>query len=65
MLAEGMNLVEVREVVGYEDVKSTMKQLYPHTRELQQWINQRNSFKLLRLFKLKTMAPKSILTIVL
>jgi site-specific recombinase XerD len=31
MLAGGMNLAEVKELMGHKDVKTTMKYLHPNT----------------------------------
>jgi integrase len=51
MLAEGMNLAEVKELMGHEDVKTTMKYLHPDTSGSAAVVNQRNHSKLLHLLK--------------
>jgi integrase len=49
MLAEGMNLAEVKELMGHEDVKTTMKYLHPNTSGSAAVVNQRNHAKSLHL----------------
>jgi integrase len=51
MLAEGMNLAEVKELMGHEDVKTTMKYLHPDTSGSAAVVNQRNRSKSLHLLK--------------
>jgi site-specific recombinase XerD len=51
MLAEGLNLVEVKELMGHEDVKTTMKYLHPDTSGAAAVVNQRNRSKSLQLLK--------------
>jgi site-specific recombinase XerD len=51
MLAEGMNLAEVKELMGHEDVKTTMKYLHPNTSGSAAVVNQRNHAKSLHLLK--------------
>jgi integrase len=51
MLAEGMNLVEVRDLLGHEDAKTTMKYLHPDTSGSAAFVNQRNRSKSLHLLK--------------
>jgi integrase len=51
MLAEGMNLVEVRDLLGHEDAKTTMKYLHPDTSGAASIVNQRNRSKSLHLLK--------------
>ena len=51
MLAEGMNLAEVKELMGHEDVKTTMKYLHPNTSGAAAVVNRRNHSKSLHLLK--------------
>ena len=51
MLAEGMNLVEVKDLLGREDAKTTMKYLHPDTSGAASVVNQRNRSKSLHLLK--------------
>jgi integrase len=51
MLAEGMNLVEVRDLLGHEDAKTTMKYLHPDTSGAASIVNKRNRSKSLHLLK--------------
>lgn len=50
-LAEGMNLAEVKTLMGHEDVKTTMKYLHPNTSGSAAVVNQRNHLKSLHLLK--------------
>jgi integrase len=49
MLAEGLNLAEVKELMGHTDVKTTMKYLHPDTSGAAAVVNQRNRGKRLHL----------------
>ncbi|WP_433967821.1 tyrosine-type recombinase/integrase [Tunturiibacter gelidiferens] len=51
MLAEGMNLAEVKELMGHEDVKTTMKYLHPNTSRSAAVVNKRNHSKSLHLLE--------------
>jgi integrase len=51
MLAEGMNLAEVKELMGHEDVKTTMKYLHPDTSGAAAVVNRRNRSNSLHLLK--------------
>jgi hypothetical protein len=51
MLAEGMNLAEVKELRGHEDVKTTMKYLHPNTSGAAAVVSRRNRYKSLHLLK--------------
>jgi integrase len=51
MLAEGMNLAEVKDLMGHTDVKTTMKYLHPDTSGAAEVVNQRNRTKSLHLLK--------------
>jgi integrase len=51
MLAEGMNVVEVKELMGHEDLKTTMKYLHPDTSGAAAVVNQRNRSKSPHLLK--------------
>jgi site-specific recombinase XerD len=51
MLAEGMNVVEVKELIGHEDIKTTMKYLHPDTSGAAAIVNRRNHSKSLHLLK--------------
>jgi hypothetical protein len=51
MLAKGMNLAEVKELMGHEDVKTTMKYLHPNAGCSAAVVNQRNHSKSLHILK--------------
>lgn len=51
MLAEGLNVVEVKELMGHEDIKTTMKYLHPDTSGAAAVVNRRNHSKSLHLLK--------------
>jgi integrase len=51
MLAEGMSLPAVRDLMGHEDVRTTMKYLHPDTTQSAQMVNHRNRFKSLNLLE--------------
>ena len=51
MLAEGLNVVEVKDLMGHEDIKTTMKYLHPDTSEAAAVVNRRNHSKSLHLLK--------------
>jgi integrase len=51
MLAEGLNIVEVKELMGHEDIKTTMKYLHPDTSGAAAVVNRRNHSKSLHLLK--------------
>jgi integrase len=51
MLREGLNLAEVRDLMGHEDVKTTMKYLHPDTSGSAAIVNHRNRSNSLHLLK--------------
>lgn len=51
MLAEGMNLAQVKDLMGHTDVKTTMKYLHPDTSGASEVVNQRNRENSLHLLK--------------
>ena len=48
MLAEGLNIVEVKDLMGHEDIKTTMKYLHPDTSGAVTVVNRRNHSKSLQ-----------------
>jgi integrase/recombinase XerD len=48
MLAEGLNIVEVKDLMGHEDIKTTMKYLHPDTSGAAAVVNRRNHSKSLQ-----------------
>jgi integrase len=51
MLAEGMNVAAVKELMGHESLTTTMKYLHPDTSKSAETVNQRNRTKSLHLLK--------------
>lgn len=45
MLAEGMNLAEVKQLLGHGDIKTTMRYLHPDTSGTADIVNRRNKSK--------------------
>lgn len=51
MLAEGLNVAEVKELMGHESLSTTMKYLHPDTSKAAETVNGRNRRKTLQLVK--------------
>lgn len=51
MLAEGMNVAEVKELMGHDSLTTTMKYLHPDTSKSAETVNKRNRTKALHLLK--------------
>jgi integrase len=49
MLAEGMNLAEVKQLLGHGDIKTTMRYLHPDTSGTAEIVNRRNKSKSIHL----------------
>jgi integrase len=60
ILAHGLNLVEVRNLLGHEDATSTMRYLYTDTSGVESILNQRNCSRSLPLLEARSEIPTKL-----